>query len=72
MYKIKHKRTGLFWINSRIVKSGDHYVKSNLSKKGKIYENLTENQKNSWVLHYRNERGENMYEGKKDFEIIKL
>lgn len=36
-YRIKHLPTGLYFTPSRHIKVGDGYVKSNLSRTGKLY-----------------------------------
>ena len=51
VYKIRHKETGLFFCPSRKIKAANgRYVKSNLSKTGKIYHNMPSL---AWCQHYR-------------------
>lgn len=70
--KIRHKRTGLFL--GKAYKKYDtnpwREYKTNLRKKGRIYESITEGQLLSWYKHYNDENGVPQLFNRDDFEIV--
>jgi hypothetical protein len=83
LYKIKHIRTGLYYCPTRVVQSMDKIagtsyldklprkrrVKSNLSKKGKIYQTVPSV---SWYKGYDDENGIYHTTGDIDFVLEKI
>lgn len=76
-YKIKHERTGFYFCKSSVrqIKKDGKYLgsfKSNLSKKGRVYETLTEKQMLSYTAHYYDEVGRICENKGNDFKIVEI
>ncbi len=58
LYRVKHKRTGMYYTPVRKVRKGGVHIKSNLAKGGKIYHGLHHARKATQHNFFRNENGE--------------
>lgn len=69
-YKLRHKETGLFFCRAKgpandkrygKLKSRENFLNRHLSKRGRVYEHISEKQKKLYILNYADE-----------FEIFKI
>jgi hypothetical protein len=76
-YKIQHNKTGLYFCKSsvrQILENGKYQTsfKSNLSKKGRLYETLTKKQMMNYTSQYYDEVGRICENKGNDFKIVKI